>query len=115
MFWWAILRRERRDHGADALHVFATTIHAGLLGALLTLAPHVLYPAQTVDAPSFGLTALQAQQLAGLFMWIPGGAVYSPRELPCWGFGSVRLGHGDKGRMPHDACRYQGSRLPRHR
>jgi cytochrome c oxidase assembly factor CtaG len=75
-FWWAILRRPRRDYGLGALHVFITMIHTGLLGALLTLAPHDAYPLQTQDAPLFGLTPLEDQQLAGLFMWVPGGAIY---------------------------------------
>jgi len=75
-FWWAILRRPSRDYGLGALHVFITMMHTGLLGALLTLAPHVAYPMQTHDAPLFGLTPLEDQQLAGLFMWIPGGAIY---------------------------------------
>lgn len=76
IFWWAILRRPRQTYGEGALHVFATMIHTGILGALLTLAPHVLYPLQTADAPAFGLTPLEDQQLAGLFMWVPGGALY---------------------------------------
>ncbi len=76
IFWWAILRRPRQTYGAGALHVFATMIHTGLLGALLTLAPRVLYPLQTAAAPEFGLSPLEDQQLAGLFMWVPGGAIY---------------------------------------
>jgi putative membrane protein len=75
-FWWAILRMPRRDYGLGALHVFVTMIHTGLLGALLTLSPHDAYPLQTHDAPLFGLTPLEDQQLAGLFMWVPGGAIY---------------------------------------
>jgi putative membrane protein len=75
-FWWAILRRPWRDSGLGALHVFITMIHTGLLGALLTLAPRVFYPLQTQDAPLFGLTPLEDQQLAGLFMWVPGGLIY---------------------------------------
>jgi cytochrome c oxidase assembly factor CtaG len=75
-FWWAILSRPRPNYGIGALHLFVTMIHTGLLGALLTLAPHVAYPLQTRDAPLFGLTPLEDQQLAGLFMWIPGGVIY---------------------------------------
>lgn len=95
LFWWAILRQERRNHGVGALHVFGTMMHTGLLGALLTLAPRVLYPAQTIDAPSFGLTPLQDQQLAGLFMWIPGGAIYLGAALALLGLwlGSGRPRH----------------------
>ena len=76
IFWWAIVRRPVRDYGLGALHVFATMVHTGLLGALLTLAPRVLYVRQTADAPLFGLTPLDDQQLAGLIMWVPGGALY---------------------------------------
>jgi cytochrome c oxidase assembly factor CtaG len=75
-FWWAIVRRPARDYGMGAMHVFATMVHTGLLGALLTLAPRVFFPVQTADAPLFGLTPLQDQQLAGLFMWVPGGVIY---------------------------------------
>ena len=76
IFWWAILRRPKRDYGIGAMHVFATMVHTSLLGALLTLAPRVFYHLQTADAPLFGLTPLEDQQLAGLFMWVPGGAIY---------------------------------------
>jgi putative membrane protein len=75
-FWWAIIRRPVKDYGLGAAHVFATMVHTGFLGALLTLAPRVFYPLQTAHAPEFGLTPLQDQQLAGLFMWVPGGALY---------------------------------------
>lgn len=75
-FWWAIFRRPVREYGIGALHVFITMMHTGLLGALLTLAPRDVYPLQTHDAPLFGLTPLEDQQLAGLFMWVPGGAIY---------------------------------------
>jgi cytochrome c oxidase assembly factor CtaG len=75
-FWWAIIRRPVKDYGLGAAHVFATMVHTGLLGALLTLAPRVFYPLQTLHAPEFGLTPLEDQQLAGLFMWVPGGAIY---------------------------------------
>jgi cytochrome c oxidase assembly factor CtaG len=76
VFWWAILRRPKREYGLGAMHVFATMVHTSLLGALLTLAPRVFYPFQTADAPRFGLTPLEDQQLAGLFMWFPGGVIY---------------------------------------
>ncbi len=76
IFWWAIFRRPKRDYGTGAGHVFMTMMHTGLLGALLTLAPRVFYPLQTADAPAFGLSPLQDQQLAGLFMWVPAGAFY---------------------------------------
>lgn len=81
VFWWAILRRPKRDYGLGAMHVFATMVHTSLLGALLTLAPRVVFPLQTADASLFGLTPLEDQQLAGLFMWVPGGAIYLAAAL----------------------------------
>jgi putative membrane protein len=76
IFWWALIRLPRRDYGAGAMHVFLTMLHTNVLGALLTLTPVVMYPRQTADAPLFGLTALDDQQLAGLVMWVPGGVFY---------------------------------------
>ena len=64
LFWWALIRRS--DFGAACGHTFATMTHTGLLGALMALAPHVLYRAQTASAAAWGLTPLEDQQLAGL-------------------------------------------------
>lgn len=74
LFWWAVLRPDRR--GAGAWHLFITMLHTSALGALIALAPRVLYAAQTAAAPSWGLTALEDQQLAGIVMWVPAGTIY---------------------------------------
>lgn len=97
-FWWAIIRRPARDYGIGAVHVFATMMHTGLLGALLTIAPRVFYPLQTQDAPLFGLTPLQDQQLAGLFMWVPGGAIYLAAGL--WLIGRWLGSAGRRSQLP---------------
>jgi cytochrome c oxidase assembly factor CtaG len=72
LFWWGILhgRHGRLGYGAAVVYVFATTMHCGLLGALLTVSPRVWYPPYAVHHPG-GLTPLEDQQLAGLLMWIP--------------------------------------------
>lgn len=74
LFWWAVLRRAHPALGA--LHLLATMLHTGLLGALLTFAPRVLYAQQTQQAALWGLTPLEDQQIAGLVMWAPGGIAY---------------------------------------
>jgi len=56
--------------------VFFTMLHTSILGALLALAPRVLYPMQTLHAGEWGLSALEDQQLAGMLMWVPAGTVY---------------------------------------
>jgi cytochrome c oxidase assembly factor CtaG len=61
--------------------LFITVLHSGLLGALMTLSSHVWYPQQTGLATEFGLTPLEDQQLAGLVMWIPMGALYTCAAL----------------------------------
>jgi putative membrane protein len=75
LFWWAMIRR--CDYGAAAGHLFVTMLHTSVLGALMALAPRVLYRAQTVDALQWGLTPLEDQQLAGVVMWVPAGTVYA--------------------------------------
>jgi putative membrane protein len=75
LFWWALLRRAHP--AAAATHLFVTMLHTGVLGALLTFMPRVLYTQQTAHAALWGLTALEDQQLAGLVMWVPGGTVYA--------------------------------------
>jgi cytochrome c oxidase assembly factor CtaG len=76
-FWWAIFRGTRRDYGIGAVHVAATMVHTGILGALIALSPRLLYVVQTKDAPAFGLTPIDDQQLGGLIMWVPAGTLYA--------------------------------------
>ncbi|MBS0644140.1 MAG: cytochrome c oxidase assembly protein [Acetobacteraceae bacterium] len=78
-FWWALLRR--CDRGVAVLHLFATMVHTTLLGALLVVAPRVLYLRQTQDSAAWGLSPLHDQQLAGLVMWVPAGTVYAGAAL----------------------------------
>lgn len=78
LFWNALLRVGRADgegYGAAALWTLATLIHTGLLGALITFAPHPLYPVYD-EAHGLALSPMEDQQLAGLLMWIPAGFCY---------------------------------------
>ena len=75
LFWWAMFRRS--NEGVGAWHVFLTMLHTSLLGALIALSPVVLYLSQTRYAETFGMTALEDQQLAGFVMWIPAGIIYA--------------------------------------
>ncbi|WP_424811365.1 cytochrome c oxidase assembly protein [Roseococcus sp. YIM B11640] len=95
LFWWALLRRSH-PLGA-AMHLAVTMIHTGILGALLTFAPRVLYARQTFDAVRWGLTPLEDQQLAGAVMWAPGGLIYAGAAL-----GFIALHLARQGRQPGD-------------
>lgn len=54
---------------------FATVVQMGLLGALIALAPRLLYSAHVATAPTWGLDPIEDQQLGGLIMWVPAGAI----------------------------------------
>jgi putative membrane protein len=68
LFWWSVLRPGMAGAIQATFALLFTVMHTGLLGALLTFAPVVLYAGESRE--------LWDQQLAGLVMWIPGGAVY---------------------------------------
>lgn len=78
LFWWAILHRGRgaMGYGAAVLYLFTTAVHSGLLGALITLAGVVWYPAYLPTTDAWGLTPLEDQQLGGLIMWVPACSLY---------------------------------------
>jgi putative membrane protein len=77
LFWWALFHAQsHRAYGAGVLYIFTTGIHTGILGALLTLTPHVWYSAYIGKTASWGLTPLEDQQIGGLIMWVPASLVY---------------------------------------
>ncbi len=78
LFWWSLMRgRQHATHYALAvLFMFATALHSGLLGAILTFARTLWYPIYSTTAEKWGLTPLEDQQLGGLIMWIPAGLIY---------------------------------------
>ncbi|MET4036622.1 putative membrane protein [Bradyrhizobium sp. JR7.2] len=79
LFWWSVFRRS--ETGAAAWHVFITMLHSSVLGALMALAPHLLYREQQAAAAEWGLTPLEDQQLAGIIMWVPAGTIYAGAAL----------------------------------
>jgi cytochrome c oxidase assembly factor CtaG len=91
LFWWSLIRRA--DYGVAVGHLFVTMLHTSILGALMALAPRVLYEAQTADALSWGLTPLEDQQLAGVMMWVLAGTLYAGAALA---FAALWIGRSDK-------------------
>jgi putative membrane protein len=77
LFWWSLLagRYGRAGYGVAVLFVFATGLHTGLLGVLLTFARRLWYPIYDARARGIGTDPLSDQTLAGLIMWIPAGAI----------------------------------------
>ncbi len=80
LFWWSMdaAARERRP-GVAAFWLFFTSVHSGLLGALMTFAQSPWYPryVELGLQGMQGMTPLEDQQLAGIIMWIPGGLVHA--------------------------------------
>lgn len=77
LFWRAIVAARSPRRAAAALGAgFATLMHGGLLGALITLAPRPLYIWYGGRAERWGWSTLEDQQLAGLLMWVPLGVIY---------------------------------------
>lgn len=107
LFWWSVLRRS--DYGVGAFHLCVTMLHTSALGALMALAPRVLYGEQTLHSAEWGLTSLEDQQLAGVVMWIPAGTVYAGAALAL-----TALWIGRSGQHSVEADAVQISHLDRH-
>lgn len=79
LFWWPLLAPPAspgalRTNGGRALYLLAGATSIGLLGALITFAPAVLYPHYAAilgPGPAFA-----DQQRAGAVMWLGGPLIY---------------------------------------
>lgn len=75
--WSALLEeRVRERQGAGVLYLFTTTVHTGVLGALLTFASHPWYEAYFLSSSEWNLAPLEDQQIGGLITWVPASLVY---------------------------------------
>jgi putative membrane protein len=83
LFWWSVLHRgaRRANVGPAIAALFGTALHTGALGALITFASSLWYPAYAATTAPWGLMPIEDQQLAGLMMWIPGSAAYTLAAL----------------------------------
>ena len=85
-FWWSLIapgRLGQGSFGSAAVLAVLTMMHMGMLGALMTFAPQLLYPEH--PAGFAGFDQLSDQQLAGLLMWVPGGLIYTIAALALTG------------------------------
>lgn len=74
---WCELLHPTPERTAEALSAGAlTSMHMGLLGAVLSFAGHPLFRWHLTTTWPFGLTPLEDQQLAGVVMWVPGIALF---------------------------------------
>jgi putative membrane protein len=119
IFWWPIfapLERCRLAPLVAMLYLAAGAVAGSLLGILLTFANPGLYPAYLkpndvygilgIIRDNWGITPAIDQQIGGLLMWVPGGAVfltailtvmarwYSSESLEHHGFAAHEAGSG---------------------
>jgi cytochrome c oxidase assembly factor CtaG len=84
LFWWAMAhgRTGRNGYGLAALCLFLTSLVGGALGALMAISSSPWYaPYAAMGMTPWGLSPAEDQQLAGLVMWIPGGAFHAAAAL----------------------------------
>jgi putative membrane protein len=83
LFWWALVhgRYGRAGYGLAVLFVFATAVHTSILGALISVAPRLIYAIYEQRARLAGWQPLEDQELAGLIMWIPSGLLFLATAL----------------------------------
>lgn len=76
LFWRAVIRAHsgRQAAAAALIACFITLLQSGLLSALLSFAREALY--HSPDTGTWGLTALEDQQLAGAIMSLPMCIIY---------------------------------------
>jgi cytochrome c oxidase assembly factor CtaG len=84
LFWWAMAhgRTGRHGYGLAALCLFLTSLVGGALGALMAVSASPWYaPYAAMGMTPWGLSPAEDQQLAGLVMWVPGGAFHAAAAL----------------------------------
>ena len=79
LFFWVVVAgsRRRMESGGAVLVTFVAALQGSALGALMTLAGSPWYPSHAEAATGAGITALEDQQIAGVVMWGPCGAIYT--------------------------------------
>jgi putative membrane protein len=74
---WREILQSDHQLTVDVLAVGAlSSMQMGLLGAVLTMAGHPLFFPHLTTTQAWGLTPLEDQQLGGVFMWVPGIALF---------------------------------------
>jgi cytochrome c oxidase assembly factor CtaG len=84
LFWWAMAhgRAGRSGYGLAGLCLFLTSLVGGALGALMAVSTSPWYaPYAAMGMTPWGLGPAEDQQLAGLVMWVPGGAFHAAAAL----------------------------------
>jgi putative membrane protein len=86
IMWWPVLgatpELPRLPPGPQMLYLFLLSIPMQIAAALITMSDKVLYAWYAEGPRTWGLSALQDQQIGGLLMWVPGNL---------WIFGAIGI------------------------
>ena len=86
IMWWPVLgsapELPRLPEGLQMLYLFLVSIPMQIVAALIAMADEVLYAWYAETPRTWGLSALQDQQIGGLLMWVPGNL---------WIFGAIGI------------------------
>lgn len=74
--WTALLGAAAGRLGAFLAAALITTLQMGILGAVITFAARPLYRVHGFTTQAWGLSPLEDQQLGGVIMWVPAGAIF---------------------------------------
>jgi len=98
LFWSAMFepRRRRTRPMTIVACLFATTLIGAALGALMAFSSSPWYSGyRALGLGAFGLSAVDDQQIAGLLMWIPGGALHMALALALFADALRRMERSD--------------------
>ena len=79
LFWTVALGRAgpgTMNDGGRALFVMTVAVATDLPGVLMLFAPRAICVMPGENAPAYGLTPIEDQQIAGLLMWVPANLVF---------------------------------------
>ena len=79
MFWSVALSARGLawlSYGARALFVMTAAVATDLPGVIMLFAPRAICVMPGENAPAFGITPLEDQQIAGLLMWVPANLIF---------------------------------------
>lgn len=78
LFWYVLIGpggRRRCGYAPAVAYLLAMAVQSSVLGVVLAFS-QPWYPAYAASAAAWHLTPAEDQQIAGLIMWIPAGAIY---------------------------------------
>lgn len=91
VWFWATLLRSEASPFSSLFASFVTGMQMSLLGALLTFSRAAWFAVHAGTTQAWGLSTLDDQQLGGLIMWVPAGALLTAYAILIFGLELSRM------------------------